>query len=77
MTEFVPIAPAEITRRWLQARAAANLLKWRALRHLFVAEQAMCAAAGLPHTATDMAALAAVAHQHALDLQPQAELEAA
>ena len=77
MPEFEPIDPEEISRRWLQARTACNLLKWHALHHLFAAEMSMCTAAGLPETADDMAALSSVAHQHALDLQPQAELEAA
>lgn len=77
LPEFKPIDHDEIIRRWTQARAANNLLKWNALHHLFDAERRMCHITGLHDTAIDMDTLQRVAHQHALDLQPQAELEAA
>lgn len=77
MAAFAPIELAEICRRWHQATVANNMLQWRSLSHLLAAEASMCLSDGWPGHADEAAALSNLAHQRALDLQPQDEMEPA
>lgn len=77
MPDFIPLDPDEICRRWHRATVANNLLQWRALSHLLAAEAGMCLPSGKREVGGDMAALSNLAHQHAMDLQPQHEMEPA
>lgn len=75
MPEFIPIEPDELCRRWHQAIVANDLLQWRALSHLLADEALMCLTDGWREYGDEAAALSDLAHQRALDLQPQQEME--
>lgn len=77
MPAHIPLDPDELCRRWHQATVANSLLQWRSLSHWLAFEAAMCLGSGLRWICDDMAELSNLAHRHALDLQPAAELEAA
>lgn len=77
MPEFTPLDPDELCRRWHRATVANNLLQWRSFSHWLAAEAAMCLDSMRRDLANDMAELSNLAHQHALDLQPQHEMEPA
>lgn len=77
MPEFTPLRPDQLCLRWHQATVANDLRQWRALSQLLAAEAGMHTSAMQRDMADGMATLSNLAHQHALDLQPQEELEPA
>lgn len=77
MHPYNPLSFDELCIRWHRATVANSLLQWRALSHLLEAEAMMCVANDLTVPGDGLAALSRLAHRHALDLQPQPELEPA
>jgi hypothetical protein len=67
----------EICLRWHQATVRNSITAWRAIMTWLAAESMFAACENLHETADSMRVLSDLALQHALDLQPQRELEAA
>lgn len=77
MHQFKPVSYEEIFIRWHQAVIANNLMKWHAISCWLKSEALLCKIDHCQEAADSMQTLSDVAHQRALDLQPQHELEAA
>lgn len=77
MNQVTPPDYNEITRRWHSATVANNYLMWQAIAKWLAATSLMCTVDGLPDAAESMRVISDLAMQHASDLVPARELEAA
>lgn len=77
MQTVTPPDYAEITKRWHQATVANNYLVWRSVSSWLAAVSIMCDVDGMPEASASVRAASDLAYQHAMDLQPVDELEAA
>jgi hypothetical protein len=75
-TDTMPDYP-EICLRWNQATVRNSIAAWSAIMTWLAAESMLATCDNLHDTADSMRVLSDLALQHALDLQPQHELEAA
>lgn len=77
MISITPPDYNEICQRWHQATVANNYLKWRAISSWLAAVSIMCNVDGMPEAGESVRVASDLAMQHALDIQPAQEMEAA